>query len=95
MSTGPGVSRGVGSCVAGSGVSSVGSAKGRLHALPDLLTLLLLRSAIVNVAPDPRVPFPAAPASNLSSKYWKRDQSYKAVPNPEKKGFSPAVGKKR
>jgi len=58
------VGPGVGSCVVGSGVSSVGSAEGRLQALPDLVTLLLLLSAIVNVAPDPGVPFPAAPASN-------------------------------
>ena len=55
---------GVGSSVVGSGVSSVGSSEGRLSALPDLVPLLLLHSAIVNVAPEPGVPFPAAPASN-------------------------------
>jgi len=56
--------RGVGSSVVGSGVLSVGSADGQLEALPDLVTLLLLRSAIVNIAPGPGVPFPAPPASN-------------------------------
>jgi len=64
VSVKPGVGPGVGSCVVGSGESSVGSAGGRLLALPDLVTLLLLRSAIVNVAPEPGVPFPVAPASN-------------------------------
>jgi len=58
------VGPGVGSGVVGSGVSSVGSADGRLLALPDLVPLLLLRSAIVNVAPELGVPFPAAPDSN-------------------------------
>jgi len=58
------VGPGVGSCVVGSGVSSVRSAEGRLHTLPDLATLLLLGSAIVNIAPEPGVFFPAAPASN-------------------------------
>jgi len=48
----------------GSGVLSVGSAEGGLSALPDLVMLLLLRSSIVNVAPELGVPFPAAPASN-------------------------------
>jgi len=55
---------GVGSYVVGSRVSSVGSAEGRLSALPDLVMLRLLRSAIVNVPPEPGVPFPAAPGSN-------------------------------
>jgi len=64
VSAKPGVGPGVGSCVVGSGVSSVGSAEVRLSALLDLVTLLLLRSAIVNVAPEPGVPFPTAPASN-------------------------------
>ena len=60
----PGVGLGVGSCVVGCGVSSVGSAERRLYALPHVVTLVLLRSAIVNVPPEPGVPFRAAPASN-------------------------------
>jgi len=58
------VGPGVGSPVVGSRVSSVGAAEGRLQALQDLVTLLPLRSASVNVAPEPGVPCPAAPASN-------------------------------
>jgi len=54
----------VSSCVVGSGLSSVGSTDGRLQALRDLITLLLLRSAMMNVAPELRVPFPAISASN-------------------------------
>ena len=38
------------------------SAEGLLEALPDLVTLLLLHSEIVNVATEPGVLFPAAPA---------------------------------
>ena len=64
VSAQPGMGLVIGSCVVGCGVSSVGSADGRLYALPDLVTLLLLRSAIVNVAPELGVPFPAAPASD-------------------------------
>jgi len=49
--------------------------------------LLLLHSAIVNVVPEPGVPFPDAPASNQLSRYWEGDQSYQAVPNPENNAF--------
>ena len=48
---------GVGSCI------SVWSVE-RPGVLPDLVVLLLLRSSIVNVAPEPGICFPAAPASN-------------------------------
>ena len=72
----------------GSGVSAVSSAEGLLWALPDLVTLLLLRSEVVNVATEPGVLFPAAPASNSLSRYWEGDQFYQAVPNPENKGFT-------
>ena len=64
VSAAPDVGSGVSCCVGGSGVSSVGSAEGRLKALRDLITLQLLRAAIVNIALEPGVPFPAAPASN-------------------------------